>query len=147
MNLQPPLHIQHTEDRADGRMLNIGCALAVFDLGMDHPQPVLEEGRQVAASDEAILVNRRPQHGAAILPVPCRVVGASAEEGDAERCAADHHNASQPPNCCAHCPPGQPRSAPSRPKTGRAIPAVSRTSIATPSLTAVTLAISGSNII
>ena len=52
---------------------------------------MLEEGRQVAAGEVAVLVDRGGQHGAAVLAVPGRVVGAAAEERDAKRRAADDH--------------------------------------------------------
>src|ERR1019366_10067765 len=96
--------------------------------------------------DEAVLVDGRAQHRAPIFPVPGRVIGASAEERDAVRRAADHHTASGLLKPSARRPPGKLQSAQSRLKSSRSTPAASSASTATPGLTAVALAVSGSNI-
>ena len=64
---------------------------------------MLEERRQVAAGDVAVLVDRRRQHRPAVLAVPRRVVRAPAEERDAEwRPADDHGSRSRDPDRRRH---------------------------------------------
>src|SRR5579871_1241262 len=54
---------------------------------------VLEKWRQLAHADVAVFIDGRPDDGAAMLAIPVRIVGAAAEQGDAERGAADDHPA------------------------------------------------------
>ena len=52
---------------------------------------VLEERRQVAAGDVAVLVDTRCEYCSAVLAEPRRVVGTAPKERDAERSASDNH--------------------------------------------------------
>ena len=67
-------------------------ALAVLDLAVDDAEAVLEERRQIAASEIAIFVDGRGQDGPAVAAIPAGVVGPAAEEGDAEGGSADDHS-------------------------------------------------------
>ena len=73
-------------------MADLVDGLARLDLAVDDADAVLEERRQIAAGEVAILVDGGGQDGAAVLPIPARVVGAAAEEGDAEGGSADDHS-------------------------------------------------------
>ena len=76
---------------ADGRMLDLADLGHRLDLGIDDLVPVLEERRQLAQGDVAVLVDRGAEHGPAMLLEPGGIVGAAAEEGDAKGRAGDDH--------------------------------------------------------
>src|SRR6185295_3951634 len=75
----------------DGGVLDLLRVLDQLDLRVHDPRLVVEELRQVADRDVAVLVDGRRQDGAAVLAVPGGVVRAAAEERDPERGAADDH--------------------------------------------------------
>ena len=73
-----------------------GCLIsstvcARLDLAVDDADAVLEERRQVAAGEVAILVDGRGQHRAAVVAIPGGIIGAAAEERDAIGGPADDH--------------------------------------------------------
>src|SRR5207249_7725730 len=78
---------------AHRRVLDLLDARDELDPGVDDARGVLEERWQAPTEDEAVLVDRRREHAAAVDAVPGRVVGSAAEEGDAERRARDDHPA------------------------------------------------------
>jgi hypothetical protein len=65
-------------------VLDVVDPVAVLDLRVDDADLVLEEGRQVAAAEVAVLVDRGREHRAAVLAVPGGIVGTAPEEGDHE---------------------------------------------------------------
>src|SRR5262249_19461589 len=91
MDLDAAIHAKESQDLADGRMADLVEGLAILHLGVDDAEPVFEERRQIAAGDVAELVDRGGQDRSAVLPIPGRVIGPAAEEGDPERRAADDH--------------------------------------------------------
>ena len=91
VDLDAALDAEVAQDLADGGMGDLVDGLAVLHLGVDHAILVLEERRQIAAGDVAVLVDGGREDGAAVLPIPGRIVGAAAEEGDAKWGSADDH--------------------------------------------------------
>jgi hypothetical protein len=75
-------------------VLYLGYLLHLFAQRVPDPVFVLEKGRQKTAANVAILVYRRIQHGAAILPVPDGIVGPASKEGDTKWRPADNHQSS-----------------------------------------------------
>src|SRR5947207_11975601 len=78
------------------RMLYVRRIDDVLDLRIDDPVLVLEERRQMAAGDVAILVDRRRDDAAAVLLGPRRIVGSTAEERNAKGRACDDHGGGSP---------------------------------------------------
>src|SRR3990170_4850638 len=91
MDLHPGRDLELAQHAAHGRVLDLLDRLHRLDPGIDDLVPVLEEWRQLAQADVAVLVDRGAEHGTAMLPEPGRVVGAATEEGDPERGAGDDH--------------------------------------------------------
>ena len=78
----------------------------VLDLAVDDADAMLEERRQIAAGEIAVLVDGGRQHRAAVLAIPGGVVGAAAEEGDSEGSSADDHSMTSSRNTVnVPCPP------------------------------------------
>src|SRR2546429_2055824 len=71
--------------------------LTMLDLGIDDAVSMLEEGREVAAVDIAVLVDRRGQHGSAMLDIPFWIIRPATEEGDPKRGSANDHKPSSRP--------------------------------------------------
>ena len=65
---------------ADGGVRDLVDRMAVLDLRVDHADAVFEEGRQVAAGQVAVLVDRRGDHRAAVVPIPPRIIGSPAQK-------------------------------------------------------------------
>lgn len=63
-------------------MLDLLIAIDVLDPRIGNPGPVVEKGRQMTATDIAVLVDGRRKHGTAMLPKPHRIVGAASQERD-----------------------------------------------------------------
>ena len=83
------LHLlQHVAHR---RVADLGQLAHVLDEGIDDAVLVLEEGRQPADADVAVFVDGKADHPAAMPAIPDGIVGAAAEQRDAERRAADDH--------------------------------------------------------
>ncbi len=93
VDFQSVLAIVDAQHRFHRRVLDLGDVDDVFDAGIDDAVLVLEELRQVAAVDVAVLVDRGREHRAAVAPHPGRVIGAAAEERDAKGSAGDDHRA------------------------------------------------------
>src|SRR5947208_17143618 len=96
MDLEAAAAIGVHQHGAYGRMLYLRRIDDVLDLRVDDPVLVLEERRQVAAGDVAILVDCRRDDAAAVLFGPRRIVGAAPDERDAKRCARDDHGGGSP---------------------------------------------------
>src|SRR5256886_14017104 len=97
VNLYTALDLQIAQRLTNGRMRDLFDRLTVLDLGVDDAVPMVEKGRQVATVDVAILVDRRRQHGAAMLVVPVRIIRAATEKGDTKRRSANDHRPSSRP--------------------------------------------------
>jgi hypothetical protein len=67
-------------------------SLAILHPGVDYAVAVFEEGREVATRYVTVLIDGGSQHGAAMLAVPGRIVGASAKKRDAKRSSTDYHD-------------------------------------------------------
>src|SRR5688572_4651398 len=80
------------EHRAHRRVDDLVDLLHQLDARIDDAVLVLEERRQLADGDVAVLVDRGAEHGAAMLAIPFRIVGAAAEQRKPERGAADDHS-------------------------------------------------------
>src|SRR6187402_2209813 len=93
MDFQTVLAVQLAEHGLGRGMLDFGDLPDVLDPGIDDAVLVVEELRQVAAGDVAVLVYRGGEHRAAVTLEPRRVVGSPAEERDAKRRARDDHSA------------------------------------------------------
>src|SRR5262245_13643928 len=91
VQLQAALEAEVLEDRAHDRMSKLIDGGACLDLAINQANAVLEERGQVTAGEIAVLVDAGRQHSAAMAPVPRRVVGAAAKEGNAKRRPADDH--------------------------------------------------------
>ena len=91
VDLHAARDFQESERLPDGRMDDLIQRLTVLDLRVDNAVAMLEEGREVATVNVAVLVDRRGQHGAAVLGIPFGIVGAATEEGDPKRGSADDH--------------------------------------------------------
>src|SRR5262249_59328999 len=63
-----------------------------LDLRIDDAMLMREEGRKLAHEDITVLIDRRSEHGAAMLLIPRGVVGAAAKERDAIGCPRDDHD-------------------------------------------------------
>jgi hypothetical protein len=75
-------------------MSYLGDALHFFTQCVPDTILVLEEWRQEPAVDVAILVYRRVQDGAAVIPVPGRIVCTAPKERDTEWRSANNHQLS-----------------------------------------------------
>ena len=67
VNLEALVDLQPLEHAAHGRMLDLADLLHVFDDRIDDAKAMVEERRQLAHADVAVLVDGRRQHGAAVL--------------------------------------------------------------------------------
>jgi len=101
MNFDTAIDLQVTQRFANGRMLNFINFVAALDLRINHPNSMLEKRRKKATSQIAVFVNGRRQHGAAMLPVPRRIIGSAAEKGDAIGRSSDNHGRSLRRRCCS----------------------------------------------
>src|SRR5262245_60733607 len=84
-DIYPQSYVQISQSLADSRMLDLIDRLTAFDCRIDHVDPMIEERRQISARQIAILVDRPAKHDTAVLPIPGRVVGTAAEEGNSIR--------------------------------------------------------------
>src|SRR5581483_3739899 len=73
-------------------MLDVAIVRHILHLRVRDAAVVIEERRHAATGDIATLVDGRGEHGPAIFPVPHRIVGPAAEEGDAKGSASDYHS-------------------------------------------------------
>src|SRR6266850_3104320 len=95
MDLQSAIVIEISQHLAHSWMSDFVDRLAILHLGVDHTEPVLEEGWEITACDITVFVDGRGQHHAAMLAIPCRIIRPSSKEGDPKRGSADDH--SSPP--------------------------------------------------
>src|SRR5215204_898282 len=91
VDLQAAIDLETLQHRPDGRMRDVGDFLDVLDDRIDNAEAVIEEGRELANADVAVLIDGRREHRAAMLVKPVRIVRASAEKRHPERGAADNH--------------------------------------------------------
>jgi hypothetical protein len=91
MNLQTSIEVQIAKCFTDCGMKNFVDRLAILHARVDNAIAMFKERREIAASDVAILVNRSGEHGAAVFPIPGRIVCATSKERDAKRSSADYH--------------------------------------------------------
>src|SRR5262249_38127092 len=91
MYLEPFADTQEPQTFADRWVFDQIVPPDVFDLRIRDAAVVFEEWRQPAACDIAALVDGSRQYRPTIFVVPNRIVGASSEEGDTERCARNDH--------------------------------------------------------
>lgn len=80
VDLDTPVEIQEAQSFTSRRMLDFVNERNVFDPGVDYPAAMFEERRKVTAGDIAIFVDSGAQHGAPMLEVPLRVIGAAAKK-------------------------------------------------------------------
>ena len=80
MNFEPLVHFEPFEHAAHGGMLNLADLLDVLDDGVDDAKAMVEERRQLADADVAVLVDRRCQHGAAVLAIPLWIIRSASEK-------------------------------------------------------------------
>src|SRR5580704_5049219 len=73
------------------RMRDLWYGLAVLDLRVDDAVAMFKKEWQMTAGQVAVFVDGRSEHRAAMLLVPCWIIGAATEERDAERGPADDH--------------------------------------------------------
>ena len=64
----------------DGGVLDLFDAAHIFNERVDDAMFMLEKRREVPTADMAIFIDRGRQHNPAMLLIPSRIVGASAEE-------------------------------------------------------------------
>ena len=74
---------------------NLGCLADLLDFRIDDAVLVLEERRERANGQVAVLIDGHTEHGAAMLADPIRVIRPAAEQRHPERRPADDH---PPPN-------------------------------------------------
>jgi hypothetical protein len=72
-------------------MRNFIDALAILDLRVNDPNPMLEERRQMTAGEITVFVDGGGQHRAAMFPIPRWIIGAAAEERDTKGSSANNH--------------------------------------------------------
>ena len=80
MNLEALVDLEPLEHAAHGGMLNLADLLDVFDDGVDDAKAMVEERRQLADADVAVLVDGRRQHGAAVLAIPLWIIRSAPEK-------------------------------------------------------------------
>src|ERR1700722_6472780 len=76
-------------------MLDLAVAIDVLNFRIRNPAVVLEKRGQIAARDIAGLIDRRGKHGATMLAIPDRIVGAAAKKRDSKWGARDDHEVSK----------------------------------------------------
>src|SRR4029078_8930652 len=79
------VEIEITQPLAHRRMENFGNRVDLLDIAPDHAVLGAEERRRISARDVDILVDGGRQNGAALVPVPFRIVASAPEEGYPER--------------------------------------------------------------
>src|SRR5688572_10637239 len=80
VNLEPLRHFEPLEHATHRGMLNLADLLHILNDGVDHPEAMIEERRQLADTDVAVLVDGRSQHGAAVLAIPLWIIRSAPEE-------------------------------------------------------------------
>ena len=80
VNLEAPANLEPLEHAAYGRMLNLADLLDVLDNGIDDTKAMVEERRQLADADVAVLVDGGRQYGAAMLAIPLWIVRSAPEK-------------------------------------------------------------------
>src|SRR5882724_194026 len=95
MDLQSAIVIEIPQHLAHSWMSDFVDRLAILHLGVNHTEPVLEEGWEITACDITVFVDSRGQHHAAMLAIPCRIIRPSSKKGNTKRGSADDH--SSPP--------------------------------------------------
>lgn len=85
-------HVEHLHGVAHGGVLELGGVGDALDPGVDELSGVVEEARQVARRDVAVLVERGRDDRAAVLVEEPWHVGAASEERHAEWCASNDHS-------------------------------------------------------
>src|SRR6516162_8822769 len=91
MDLDSFLDLQELQAGAHRRVLNDVIGGDIFVFRIQNTAVVLKKRRQPSASDIATLIDRGRQHRAAVVPVPERVIGPAAEEGNAKGSASYYH--------------------------------------------------------
>src|SRR5436190_1568797 len=91
MDLQAFFGLKPVEHGAYRRMIDLVDLLDVLDDRINDAEPVIEERRELADADVAVLVDCRGQDRAAMFAEPVRIIGASAKERHPKRRAADDH--------------------------------------------------------
>ena len=92
VNLEAFRDVEPAQHAADRRVLNLADVPDVLDDGIDDAELVIEEGRQLAHAEVAVLVDGGRQHGAPVLAEPFGIVSSTAKERNPEWCAADDHD-------------------------------------------------------
>src|SRR5579863_6767553 len=96
MDLQPLGDAKIAESGTHHRVLDVADLVHRLYQRPDHAVLVGEEGRHVARRDVAIFVDRSGESRAAMLAEPDGIVGATAEERDAEGGSAHDHAEPRP---------------------------------------------------
>ena len=74
MDFHAPGNLQELQRFADRGVRNLVDGLAILDLRIHHADAVLEERRQIAASQITVLVDRRGDDRAAMVAIPAGVI-------------------------------------------------------------------------
>ena len=91
MHLDAVRHLHELQHRPGRRVPDLLDGPASVDLRVDHPVPMLEEGREIAAAQIAVLVDGRGHHRTAVFAIPSGIIGAATKKRDPEWCSAKNH--------------------------------------------------------
>ena len=80
MNFEALRRVEPFEHGPDRRMVDLRDFLHVLHYRVDHTKLVIEERRQLADADVAVLVDGGCQDGAAVLAVPRWIIRSAPEE-------------------------------------------------------------------
>lgn len=102
VDFQTALTSRPSEHRAHRGMLDFVDGLDVLYLRIDDAMFVFEKWREETAAYVAIFVDRCCQYHPTVIPIPRRIVGATAEERDSKWGARDNHSGE--PRSLRRCP-------------------------------------------
>jgi hypothetical protein len=80
MDFKTVRDVEVLEDSAYGRVFDLRIGLGLLDAGIGNARAMLEERRQITATDIAVFIDRGGQDRSAVLVKPYGIVRASAEE-------------------------------------------------------------------
>ncbi len=92
MDFQTLRRFKFLQNGTHGGMLNVANVVDKLDCRINDAMLVLEKGRQFAHGNVAVFVDRKTKYGAAMFPVPGRIIRAATKKRDPEGGARDNHD-------------------------------------------------------
>jgi hypothetical protein len=108
MEFEAAIELEVTKRFPNNRVLDVFASHARFDMAIHNTPTMLEERRQMSASEIAIFIDRRGEDSAAMSAIPRGIVGAAAEEGEAIGSATDDHSVDPLQGCGIRARSGDP---------------------------------------